>query len=339
MNYLLRSARQSDLKQLNELAKQFTLLNLPSDKRVIAEKIEKSEKSFAGDFTTDKADYLFVVEDLEDGILAGSSQLLGKKGTVEKPAYSFKVIKKERFSKDLGVGFIHQILRLKVETDGMAEVGGLVVDRSYRRIPEKLGRQISLIRFVYIACCRERFGNRIHAEMAPPLTDEGRSEFWESLGRRFTGMPYAEADALSQQNKRFIQDLFPEEDVYMALLDSRARLVVGRVAEETKAAEHMLMSLGFEHNDEVDPFDGGPHLATNIDDIQLVKNTKAYKVKTSANAQFSDLGFVAYISDGEFFAGQTMCTIEGADLVLPEISMRNLQLSDGQEVYFCPLEN
>ena len=339
MNYLLRSAKQSDLKQLNELAKQFTLLNLPSDKKVIADKITKSEKSFAGELSTDQADYLFVVEDLEDGILAGSSQLLGKKGTPEKPAYSFEIIKKERFSKDLGVGFIHQILRLKVETDGMAEVGGLVVDRSYRRIPEKLGRQISLIRFIFIATRRERFGQKIHAEMAPPLTEEGRSEFWESLGRRFTGMPYAEADALSHQNKRFIQDLFPEEDIYMALLDSRARLVVGRVAEQTQAAEHMLKGLGFEYTEEVDPFDGGPHLATNIDDIHLVKNTRAYKVKTSTNAQFSDSGFVAYMNDNEFFAGETLCARDGDQLVLPEISMRNLQLSEGQEVFFCPLEH
>ena len=337
MNYLIRSARTSDLKQLNELAKQFTLLNLPADKKVIGQKVEKSQASFAGKLGISEADYMFVVEDLEDKILAGSSQLLGKKGTEDKPAFSFQMLKQERFSKDLGVGFIHQILRLKVETDGSAEVGGLVVDRAYRRIPEKLGRQISLVRFFYVAMNREKFGLQIHAEMAPPLTEEGRSEFWEALGRRFTGMPYAEADSLSQQNKGFIQDLFPEEDIYMALLDSRARLVVGRVAEETQAAEHMLKGLGFQATDEVDPFDGGPHLAAKIDEIPLVKDTIKCKIGSGSAADFEELGFVGIVRDDEFLAGQSLVCKQGGDILVPEMTKKALQLESGQEVYFCPL--
>ena len=41
-----------------------------------------------------------------------------------------------------------------------------------------------------------KFEERILCELTPPLTDEGRSEFWEALGRRFTGLPYQEADLL-----------------------------------------------------------------------------------------------------------------------------------------------
>lgn len=337
MNFMIRSARSGDQKQLMELARQFTLLNLPADKNVIAKKIEKSIASFSGKLSPAKSEYLFVLEDVSDGFIVGSSQIVGKKGTPQRPAYSFKVLKSERFSKDLGIGFIHQILRLRIETDGSAEVGGLVLDRGYRRLPEKLGKLMSLIRFLYIAIERKRFETNVHAEMAPPLTEEGRSEFWEALGRRFTGMPYAEADALSQQNKGFIEDLFPEQDIYLALLDSRARLVMGRVAEETQAAEYMLKKIGFLDTDEVDPFDGGPHLRAAIDDIPLIKNAKKFQISRNAQARFSQSGLVGFVDDGEFFGAHTAFSVENGKLCLPEITWKNMRLEDEQTVYLTEL--
>lgn len=84
-----------------------------------------------------------------------------------------------------------------------------------------------------------RFEDRVLCELTPPLTEEGRSEFWEALGRRFTGLPYQEADVLSQSHKEFIQSLFPEDDIYLCLLDSKARLVLGRVGQATKPAQHL----------------------------------------------------------------------------------------------------
>lgn len=330
MNFRIRSARTEDQKQLFELARQFTLLNLPADKNVIAKKIEKSMASFSGSLPIEDSEYLFVLEDASDGFIAGSSQIVGKKGSEKRPAFSFKVLKSERFSKDLGIGFIHQTLRLKVETDGCAEVGGLVLDRGHRRLPEKLGKLLSLIRFLYVAIDRSRFQVNIHAEMAPPLTEEGRSEFWEALGRRFTGMPYVEADALSQRNKRFIQDLFPEEDIYLALLDSKARLVMGRVAEETQAAEYMLKKIGFQSTDEVDPFDGGPHLRVAIDDIPLVKNKRDLTLRKSDGRPFESFGLVGFKDIDEFMGCQTAYAAESDSLYLPEGAWKNMKLSEGQ---------
>ena len=48
MNYRIRNAKPNDVKQLLELAKQFTLLNLPAEKKAISNKIEKSEALFRG---------------------------------------------------------------------------------------------------------------------------------------------------------------------------------------------------------------------------------------------------------------------------------------------------
>lgn len=341
MNYLVRGARREDVNKLFDLAKQFTLLNLPANRSAINEKIEKSLASFNGDLDKEDAEYLFVVEELDSGYLCGSSQIIAKQGTSKVPAFSFKVAKKERFSQALGVGFIHQILRLNVTQDGPTEVGGLVVDRAYRRIPERLGKLISLSRFMYIGMNLDKFEDELHSEMAPPLTEEGRSEFWEALGRRFTGMPYAEADSLSQQNKEFIQTLFPEEDIYLCLLDAKARLVMGQVGEQTQAALSMLEKQGFKFKNEVDPFDGGPHLGVETKQLKLIKEMKFLKTSMSPRTvePYLQPGLVGVQRDGEFLAGFTSYSIEKEGLCLPPSAIKVLNLEPGEEVGFVELES
>lgn len=337
MSFLVRSVRRDDLQQLLELARQFSLLNLPAEKKAIEVKIDRSIESFAGELGKNEAEYIFVVEDVEGELVVGSSMIIAKNGTPTSPNFSFKVLKKERFSRELGVGFIHQILRLKTNTDGPTELGGLVVDRAYRRRPEKIGRMISLSRFIYIGMEPGRFESELHSEMAPPLTDEGRSEFWEALGRRFTGMPYREADLISSQNNGFIQSLFPEEDIYLALLDAKARMVLGRVGEETQGALHLLNKIGFAYKDEVDPFDGGPHLRCATTENAVVKSTSRAKVKKSSTGTFDKMALVGLTRDGIYNGTATSMRLEGNEIVLPEKTWACLNLSEGEEVYYSPL--
>lgn len=336
MSFIVRAARREDAQQLYELSRQFTLLNLPAEKRAIEKKIDRSVHSFKGELGKTEAEYLFVVEDTEGEMVTGCSMILAKNGTATSPNFSFKVVKKERFSRELGIGFIHQILRLNVNSDGPTEVGGLVVDRAYRRRPEKVGRLISLSRFLYIGMEPDRFENELHSEMAPPLTDEGRSEFWEALGRRFTGMPYQEADQISGQNNGFIQSLFPEEDIYLALLDSKARLVLGRVGHETQAALHLLSRIGFKYKEEVDPFDGGPHLSCQRTECTVIKNLKSYKLTKQRNGEFDHAGLVGMNREDGYFGGASPYRIEGAEIALPEKTWVLLSLEEGEEIYLSP---
>lgn len=337
MNFIVRAVEREDLGQLHDLARQFTLLNLPADKNVIAKKIERSLSSFSGELGKNDAEYMFVAVDLEGDYVAGSSLIVAKNGTPTSPNFSFKVLKKERFSRELGIGFIHQILKLQANYDGPTEVGGLVVDRSYRRRPEKIGRLVSLLRFLFIGMEPDRFEKELHAEMAPPLTEEGRSEFWESLGRRFTGMPYQEADVISQQNNQFIKSLFPEEDIYLCLLDSKARLVLGRVAEETQAALHMLNKIGFKYKDEVDPFDGGPHLGARVEEVSLIRQAKWLTVKKSPGGLFDQSVLVALTREGQFLGGGTAAKVTGQEVTFPDKTWAALNLNDGEKIFVTPL--
>lgn len=337
MSFVIRAVRREDLQQLTDLAKQFNLLNLPGDKKVLLEKIQRSEASFAGDLPKDKSEYVFVVEDVEEGLVVGSSLIIAKHGSDQAPHCYFKILKRDHFSQDLGIGFIHQVLRFQLDTDGPTEIGGLLVDKTYRGRPEKLGKQISLSRFVYMALNPDRFEERVLCELTPPLTEEGRSEFWEALGRRFTGLPYQEADLLSQTNKEFIESLFPEEDIYLSLLDSKARLVLGRVGEATKPAQHLLESIGFEYLDEVDPFDGGPHYGAKTKEILPIKHGKLLRVVENKDSSFKTLGLVG-LGREDF-----RCVLSGFDakegtVALPAKARDMLQIEIDQQVFVAPFE-
>jgi arginine N-succinyltransferase len=337
MSFIVRNANIDDLESLLILSKQFTLLNLPAEKNILKKKLELSEKSFLGNVNKDEALYIFVAEELESKKIVGSSQLVAKKGTERNPSYSFKVSKKENFSQSLGVGFIHQILSFTINKNGSTELGGLVVDRNFRNHPQKVGKLISLSRFLYLKHRPERFQDNIHAEMAPPLNVDGKSEFWEALGRRFTGMPYQEADQLSYQNKEFIESLFPKEDIYLCLLDAKARLVLGQVSEETVPALKMLEKIGFYYKQEVDPFDGGPHIGARVDDLRIINESKILNARKRVGENFSGTALVSTMEKENFRCCMTSFSLDENNIVLPDITCNSLQLKQESKVLFFKL--
>lgn len=336
MSFIVRNIRESDFEDLLALAKQFNLLNLPADPKTLKKKIQNSKESFAGKRKKEDGEYLFVLEDVEVKRVIGTCLIIAKHGTPKYPHYFFKIVEKKRYSSALGVGFIHNVLRLGEDPNGPTEIGGLMLDRGYRRRPEKLGRLLSMSRFIYMAIHPERFEDRVLCELSPPLTDEGRSEFWEALGRRFTGMSYTEADELSQKHKDFIKTLFPEEDIYLCLLDSSARIVVGEVGEETRGARYLLEKIGFKYRHEVDPFDGGPHYDALLKDVTIVKNGKTLEVKDGGK-KLQQAALVGYDEKGEFFCADTLTAVEGGKLLINLAGEKYLKDFVGKKVFYSPL--
>jgi arginine N-succinyltransferase len=105
MSFIVRAVQHDDLQQLHDLAKQFTLLNLPADKKVLGHKIEKSMQSFEAKLSKIESEYLFVLEDREEGSLVGSSLVMAKHGTDEVPHSYFKILKKESLQPRFGNWF------------------------------------------------------------------------------------------------------------------------------------------------------------------------------------------------------------------------------------------
>lgn len=268
--FLIREVGPRDLDALYRLSKHLDSVNFPHDREVLAGRIRRARDSF-GEKIEDlsRREYMFVLEGLETGRIAGTSMIFAQHGHSDSPHIFFDVVPDERFSITLDRHFSHITLRLGFNYRGPTEIGALVLDPSLRALG--LGKQLSFVRFLFIAMFRPRFRPSVIAELMPPLLPDGRSDLWEHLGRHFTGLSYQEADKLSTTNKEFITSLFPQTPLYASLLPAHVRRLIGEVGDETKGVRRMLESIGFEYSDRIDPFDGGPHFEARTDDITLVK--------------------------------------------------------------------
>ena len=282
--FILRNVEMTDLEDLYELSGKVFFINLPHDKSIIKNKIEKSLKCFNSP-SEKKEDnyYIFVLEDFEKKKVIGVSMIHAQHGTEKEPHFFLRVSHENKYSSTINTGFVHGTLRLGLDTNGPTEIGGLVVCPSYRGHKEKLGKQISFIRFLYMADHQDRFKDIVHSELMPPLDAHGQSPLWEAIGRRFMNMDYIEADKLSRSNKEFIISLFPSDNIYMTLLPIEARNAIGKVGKDTLPVKKMLESIGFKYTNEVDPFDGGPHYRCPLKEIKLIKNAYHGPVKMVDN--------------------------------------------------------
>ncbi len=306
--FLFREAATSDEDAIFDLACHLNSLNLPPERRFISDLLARSLTSFRGtpDFDPGRR-FLFVLED-ETGRVVGTSMIHAQHGDYDEPHVFFRVIQEERYA-DLrvtddaefhDVHMTHTMLYLGHTYDGPTELGGLVLHPELRRHPEKLGRLLSLARFVFIAAYRGWFRDRLLAELLPPLykSPSGtRSPLWDALGHKFTGLSYDEADRLSRFNKEFIWRLFPTMPVHASLLPDDVQEIIGQVGPNTVGAQRLLESIGFQYSGRVDPFDGGPHYEADTDQVTFVRDTRSYQAIPGEPDTTAQPGIVAVTAE------------------------------------------
>jgi arginine N-succinyltransferase len=339
---LLRDAQRSDLKGLAALAAELDSVNLPDNPRALGQIVDRSVRSFTGRIADPlERAYVFVAEAPGTGRLVGTSMVIAKHGTRESPCTFFTLSEKEHYSSSLDRHFRHTILSLGYHFDGPTEVGGLVVRPGARRAAEKAGKQLSFVRFLYMAMHRNHFRETVLAELMGPLTPDGKSAFWEAFGAGFTGLDYQAADKLSRENKEFIQQLFPPFDVYASLLPAPARRAIGAVGAKAKPVQDMLERLGFRFVQRIDPFDGGPHYEALLESISLVK---AYRTAVLAEAPLRGEAPERLVArtlpsgPSRFRAVRTPARLTAGRLALPAGATRLLSARPGEMLHLVPFD-
>jgi arginine N-succinyltransferase len=354
--FVLRDVSLEDLDDLQAAAAHLDSVNLPDDRDRLRQLIEISCRSFSGELEVAARRFVFVlVDEAAGGAAAGARRVVGasmifaQHGSRRAPHIFFDVIEEERYSETLDKHFNHRLLRIGYNYNGLTEIGGLVLLPEYRRRPEHLGRLLSYVRFLFIALHRPLFCREIVSELMPPLEADGTSLLWESLGRKFTGLSYQEADRLSHENKEFIRALFPQDPLYVTLLPAHVQELIGQVGPETKGVEKMLREIGFAYAQRIDPFDGGPHFHAIIEDISLVSAVTRARVAPEpppaapvAAAAAGRPYLVAREAAGGhpwFAATKVVALPPGNDgtLALPRDVRDGLRLSPGDEVALLPL--
>lgn len=339
--FTLRSVQSKDLKDLYKLSNIMTFINLPADEDLIREKIESSQRSFKNPGTDlSKNYYIFVLENFETGEILGVSMIHAQHGTDVEPHFYLTVGQEAKFSQTINTGFVHGTLKLGLDYNGPTEIGGLILDPDFRGHKDKLGKQLSFVRFLFMAIHPERFKPMIHSELMPPFDKNGNSPLWEAVGRRFMNMNYQEADVLSRNNKEFILSLFPSENIYQTLLPMEAREAIGKVGKETEPVKKMLESIGFKYTYEVDPFDGGPHYRCPLKDIKPIKEKISGLLITAKNfvkEQAREVLISLDHPDYDFFSIRTHLQIHGDGQVsLDPQLVKELNLKLPQQITAIP---
>jgi len=338
---LLRDAQPGDLEGLRALARHLDTVNLPDQPPALRRILARSRASFGGaERDPRRRQYVFVAED-ERGRVVGTSMVIAQHGTRESPCTFFQVSEREHYSSTLDRHFRHRVLSLGFHFDGPTEIGGLVVDPRRRGAPEQPGKQLSYVRFLYLAAFPARFRETVLAELMPPLTPDGRSAFWEAFGRRFTGLDYQVADKLSRENKEFIQQLFPPFDVYASLLPRGVQRLLGTVGPATRPAERLLSRLGFRFAGRIDPFDGGPHYEARLADVTLVRAHRVARLAARPLAGDAPEALVARLparGPSRFRAVRTRAWIRAGALHLPAEAAARLGARAGEPLHLVPFE-
>ena len=270
---VIRAAKTSDLDALINMAHQAGsgMTTLKPDPEMLGQRLATSEASFAETIRPEQRDYMFVLEEPQDGSIAGVCAIKGAVGLTE-PFYNYRIGTLVHCSRELNVFTRMETLYLSNDLTGSTELCSLFLLPEYR--VGFNGKWLSKSRFLFIAQFQQLFTEKIIAEMRGYQDEEGDSPFYEGLGRHFFKMDFNHVDGLTAIGKKsFIAELMPRQPLYVDYLPQSAIDVIGKVHTSTQPARRLLEQEGMHYEGYVDIFDAGPVLQGRVSELRAVRDS------------------------------------------------------------------
>lgn len=332
---VVRPAGPADFDALMELAvlsgRGFT--SLPEDEPTLRQRLELSEASFHGKVAAPEAWYTLMLEDLEDGEVAGVCGVKAGVG-LKRPFFSFRVVTLAQSSPVLNLRFDHQALVMVNECAGWSEVGSLFLRPERRK--GGAGRLLAQSRYMLIGSAPEKFAEMVLAELRGWFDDDGTCPFWEHVASRFFRLPFDEADLMSASTDgQFILDLAPRHPIYTELLPEAARETIGKVHRDGEAARVMLERERFRYSGLVDLFDAGPTMTCPRDDIHTVREARRLRLQIG-EVEGVEPVLVSTHEIGRFHAVRVPAVLSGETVTLTKDAAAALKLHPGEAARVMP---
>ncbi|HSX91198.1 MAG TPA: arginine N-succinyltransferase [Pseudomonas sp.] len=328
---IVRPVRSADLPALIDLARSTGagLTTLPANEERLAHRVGWAEKTFRGEAERADADYLFVLEN-DSGEVVGISAVAGAVGLRE-PWYNYRVGLTVSASQELNIHRQIPTLFLANDLTGNSELCSLFLRADHRSGLN--GRLLSKARFLFIAEFRELFGDKVIAEMRGMSDEQGRSPFWESLGRHFFKMEFSQADYLTGVgNKAFIAELMPKFPLYTCFLSEDARNIIGRVHPDTEPALTMLKGEGFSYQGYVDIFDAGPAIEAETAKIRAVRDSQSLVLAVGTPGDDASAFLIHNRKRADCRITVGSARLAAGTLVVDPLTAKRLQLAAGDQV-------
>jgi arginine N-succinyltransferase len=260
--FVVRPVELSDVSGLETLAAVTMpgVHTMPKTRDKIVASVERSIASFAAhvDIPSEES-YLLVLEQAGTGEIVGTAAIFASAGS-NGTYFSFRNDVIQQVSRDLNISHSVHALTLCSELTAYSQLSGFYVrDRARAGLEAAL---LSRARLLFAALAPHRFGDRFFVPLAGITNGEGQSPFWDALGRKFFKMDFLDAEKVigGARNRTLIVELMPHYPVYVPLLPGAAQAAMGQIHPDGELAFNLLTEEGFEADDYIDIFDGGPIL-------------------------------------------------------------------------------
>ena len=277
---VMRPAQMADLAEVQRLAADSPVgvTSLPDDAERLSDKIAASEASFSAEVSFNgEESYFFVLEDSETGRLVGCSAIVASAGYSE-PFYSFRNETFVHNSRELKIHNKIHVLSLCHDLTGNSLLTSFYIERPL--VNTEYAELNSRARLLFVAAHPERFADARVVEIVGYSDDSGDSPFWDSVGRNFFDMSYSDAERLSGLKSRtFLAELMPHYPIYVPLLPDEAQEAMGQVHPRAQITFDILMREGFETDNYIDIFDGGPTLHARTSGIRSIAQSRMVPVR------------------------------------------------------------
>ncbi len=267
------------------------LTTVPKTKTDVSEYISESLDFLAGRSSANRM--LFVAQD--EGKILGISGIIPKLG-VDRPFYSFKRSRHARKASQQDLSVRYDTLQLTTDFDDYTELASIFLSPDARG--KGVGRLLSLGRLGFIHSHRDRFEDRLMADIRGWVDEDGISPFWQHLTSKFIQTNFDEADRLSSGDAVFIVELLPALPILLNLLPESVETCAGRPHDLSSGAMKMLLSAGFDDTDLCDIFDGGPAIRCRTDRTLI---TQSVFRATGGGVTESEKKYLHFTGEGEAF--------------------------------------
>jgi arginine N-succinyltransferase len=335
--YVVRPVELADVDALETLAAVMTpgVHTLPRTRETIAAFIERSIASFAAqvDIPSEES-YLFVLENTASGEVVGTAAVhasAGSNGTY----FAFRNDVIQQVSRDLNISHSVHALTLCSELTACSQLAGFHLrDQQHAGLEAAL---LSRARLLFAVLAPHRFGDRFFVPLAGVTDGDGQSPFWNALGRKFFKMDFLDAERVigGSRNRTIIVELMPHYPVYVPLLPGDAQAAMGQIHPSGQLAFNLLTQEGFEADEYVDIFDGGPILAAHKLSLRSFCGSQRRRVETAPEGLVDNAVTYAVATNAERFRAITVSCLpcDTSDAVcLPLAAQQALGVAPGDSV-------
>jgi arginine N-succinyltransferase len=337
--FVVRPVEPGDIGALEALSAQPMpgVHTLARTREKLTASVERSIASFAAhvDIPSEES-YMFVLENGPGGEIVGTAAIhasAGSNGTY----FAFRNDVIQQVSRDLNISHSVHALTLCSELTAYSQLSGFYVRES-----DNAGIEAALLsraRLLFSVLAPHRFGDRFFVPLAGQTSSDGQSPFWNALGRKFFKMDFLDAERVigGARNRTLIVELMPHYPVYVPLLPGDAQAAMGQIHPSGQLAFNLLTQEGFEADEYIDIFDGGPILLAHKNALRSFSGSMVRRVASAGRRPGTPDALVNYAvaaSEQQFRAVTVACPpVDTSDeICLPPAALQALQVAPGDNV-------